>query len=375
MRIGILTHPIGTNYGGILQNYALQVILKELGHQPVTYYYSVEEPTKIKILSFAKRLLLRLMGKHIPLRGWPNRREFSIITEHTFRFIQAHINTTSKINLNNTNYVKEVPVEAVIVGSDQVWRGKRTDVKKFFLCDYQGLCIRKIAYAASFGVDYWEYSHDDTKKCSELIKQFYSVSVREQSGVLLCERYLGKRAQFVLDPTMLLSSTYYDKLIPQIIKDNNTSKSYIMTYILDFTAEKGRIIDYVCKKNGKESRTVMADKYYGEEGMNSITQCVFPPVEKWLQGFRDADFVVTDSFHGMVFSIIFRKKFIAVANEKRGSSRFTSLLNLLGLDNRLVGSISDVEKIIALPIDYKKVEKILEEKKEESIQFLKNSLS
>lgn len=375
MKIGILTHPLGSNYGGILQNYALQCVLKGLGHQPVTYYYYVKDPIKIKVLSFCKRLLLRLRGENTPLRGWPNKRELSIIECNTRGFIDSRIEKTKRFYLHNTTIFKNEKVDAIIVGSDQVWRGGNPDIMHYFLSDFIGVAVPKIAYAASFGVDYWEYSPKETKLCAKLLSHFKAVSVREVCGVTLCEQHLNRKVEFMLDPTLVVDRVYYDTLLQEKEDCGRRPDRYIMTYLLDKSKEKHEIIKSVTKQLGLKPYTVMPDCYFAEVGKEKLEECVYPPVEQWLKGFRDADYVVTDSFHGTVFAIIYHKKFLTIINKKRGASRFTSLLGLLQLEDRIIESDDEVASVLSRPINYERVDRILKDKRIQCIDFLKRNLS
>ena len=106
-----------------------------------------------------------------------------------------------------------------------------------------------------------------------------------------------------------------------------------------------------------------------------IEKCIYPPVEQWIKGFMDAHFVVTDSFHGCVFSILFNKPFIAISNSGRGKSRFLSLLSIFGLEERLIDNPGDcVPELIGSVINWESVNSILEEKRKESFHFLKTHL-
>ena len=118
----------------------------------------------------------------------------------------------------------------------------------------------------------------------------------------------------------------------------------------------------------------MAEYSYKDVGRENIQKCIFPPIEQWIKGFMDADFVVTDSFHGTVFSIIFNKPFVAIVNKERGAARFTSLLNMFGLSDRLVYSIDDIEKIYSKSIDYDHVNDVLRSKRIESLEFIYSNL-
>ena len=148
------------------------------------------------------------------------------------------------------------------------------------------------SYAASFGLSSWQFDRERTEKLRVLAKRFRSISVREKDAIELCRDNLNIEANWVLDPTMLLSKNDYISLF----KDNFQEKSEgdLMTYILDSSEEKTCLIKLIETEKKLNSFTVMAKE----------TE-TFPAIEKWLKGFYDAKFVLTDSFHGMVFSIIF----------------------------------------------------------------------
>ena len=218
--------------------------------------------------------------------------------------------------------------------------------------------ITKIAYAASFGVDTWEYSETATKQCREWVKEFKAVSVREASGVALCENYLSVNAIHVLDPTLLLTKDIYENLCLSIKPMCN--EPFLVAYILDLTDEKVCLVNNIAKSKGLKCLIVSAEKNI------SIT------VEQWLSMFRDAEYVVTDSFHGTVFSLIFRKSFNAIINSERGSSRFESLLSIFNLQNRLI--YDKDESVEPKEIVWKPIEEILSQWTEKSINFLETNI-
>lgn len=374
MKIGILTHALTTNYGGILQNYALQQILKEKGYDPITidYYY----PTSIKvcILSFASRILRRIKGESIPLRAWTTSKENEIIAQNINKFITKYINRTRKCSISEISTTTSYGFDALIVGSDQVWRGGSRPVAKFFFSDFKYLDVPKVAYAASFGTDIWKYNSKETKECKELVKDFSGISVREGDAISLCEEYLNASAKLVLDPTLLISRSYYENLVEdsnlQPLKNNS-----MMVYILDNSSTKDCIVNIISQKLDLSINNVRSEKYFSEVGTSKIDKCIFPSIEEWLRGFMEAKYVVTDSFHGTVFSIIFNKPFVSIVNKQRGASRFYSLLNMFGLQDRLVYDISKVDELIGKKIDFDAVNNILTEKRNESINFLIQSLN
>lgn len=372
MRIAILTHPLGTNYGGMLQNYSLQHLLKEMGHDPITLHYYFGISRRIKILSFFSHLLQRLRGKNVPLRVWTTSKEYAEITRHTEAFINKYIKTTKRFEIGNLKNYLGRDIDAIVVGSDQVWRGKNPNVTQFYLSDFRDLDIKRIAYAASFGVDYWEYDPRVTEQCARLAQKFDAISVRELSGMELCNKYLQVEPELVLDPTLLLSKDDYDRLLTT--EPFEEQKRYLLSYVLDQEPSKQEILKEVEITLQLPERSVMVEKKFNEVGRKGLEKCVFAPVEDWIRGVKEADYVVTDSFHGTVFSIIYHKPFISLINKGRGADRFVSLLSMIHLEDRLVESVAEARMIINKPIDYNEVDAILERERRRSKEFLNNNL-
>lgn len=372
MKIGILTHPLSTNYGGLLQNYALQMVLKQLGHTPITFNYKHELPCHVKGLSFVKRVARRIKGERIPLRAWPTKKETDIISQNISPFIINNISTTPCVGFSELRKLSVIDHDVLIVGSDQVWRADRGHVERYFFSDFVNLDIPKIAYAASMGVEKWSFSRKETDLCRELVKKFCAVSVREENAVELCRQYLGVDATCVLDPTLLLKKENYESLI--LDNPPMSSCNSMMVYILDRSVVKDGIVKNVANELSLQPNSVMAKYHFYEVGRKGLSDCVFPSVEQWIRGFRDAQYVVTDSFHGMVFSVIFNKQFIAIANNRRGRARFSSFLTQFGLIDRLVDNWNDAKELLHKDIDFEQVNSLMDRKREKSIEFLVNSL-
>ena len=384
MEILILTQPLHTNYGGLLQAYALQQILKGMGHDVVTDRLGVVR--KLPLWNRALRFLYHAVQFCIlkNYRYYPYRylfvsfdkeskakRSISINTE---RFVNTYIDTIDLLTSSNESVIDAVrQFDAIVVGSDQVWRATMSDIPTYFLSFTKAINVKRIAYAASFGTDDLnEYSKMDMKIASESIKLFDAVSVREKSGVHLCRDYFKMDAVHVLDPTMLLSKDDYLKLIEE--EDKPCSENILLTYVLDRTQEKNDIIQRVGEALHLTSCENGAVKYFSNVVESNVSECIYPSVSRWVAGFRDAQFVVTDSFHGTVFSIIFNKPFVAILNSKRGSSRFISLLSVLGLENRLISTTNDLLEEHLKPIDYTEVNKILNDWRYLSISFMERHL-
>ncbi|WP_404394883.1 polysaccharide pyruvyl transferase family protein [Stutzerimonas chloritidismutans] len=336
MKIAIMTQPLGKNYGGIMQAWALQQVLKRMGHEVVTIDRQPDQPT---LAYMAARLGYRAAMKAIGRRKAPINFEkhLPIILQHTQAFIAEHITMSEPLystqqlraHFDRENY------DAVIVGSDQTWRPKYSpNIYNFFLDFLEDKEILRIAYASSFGVNNWEYSEEQTKRCAELAKKFDSISVREKSGVDLCHKYLGVAATHALDPTLLLNKDSYIKLLDK--KSINSNHSGVYSYILDRTTEKKHLVDQYSKSLNANAFTAQADIDLYHWSANDISKYVMPPPKEWIEGFAKGSLVITDSFHGTAFSIIFQKPFLAAVNAARGADRFTSLTRSLGLEHHLI---------------------------------------
>lgn len=377
MKIAILTLPLHTNYGGILQAYALQEVMARMGHEVILINLPVAEVSKVsKVKEFVKRLVKSiLIFKSVPLRAWPTDKERERIAQHIAPFIRKHLQVVEcTCEKQLLNFVEKEKVNALIVGSDQVWRpGYSTSVSTYFL-DFlkQEEDIKKISYAASFGLDSWIFTKKQTQELGELLRKFDAISVREDSAVALCWTYWGINPSWLLDPTLLLDKTDYMKvcdLIPAC------KEKHLMVYILDSNIDKDRIIQEISELKNLPIHKVMAKNKYWNVGSSGIKDCIVPPISEWIDGFMNAGFVVTDSFHGMAFSIIFEKPFICIGNETRGMARFTSLLKLLGLEDRLIDSVDNLKpEVINCDIDYSRVNALREKEISKSIQFLQSAL-
>lgn len=371
MKIAILTLPLNTNYGGILQAYALQTVLERMGHD-VCLIEKRRKPLHLPLwkapLSYSKRILKNLIGRPCPIfLEQKINRETPIIRQHTDKFINKYI---KRRIVEDFSEINEYDFDAIVVGSDQIWRPKYfPNIEHAYLDFTKGWNIKRVVYAASFGTDEWEYTKHQTENCSRLIKSFEAVSVREKTGIDLCSNYLRIKANHVLDPTMLLDVNDYIILFE---KTNTPAwKSNLFCYILDETPEKTSLIDMIAKEQGLQPFYVNA--------VNNINlpkeERVVPSIEQWLRGFYDAKFIVTDSFHACVFSILFCKPFIAIGNVERGISRFTSLLSMFGMDDRLVIDASKYLDKSSIDCNIDTIINLqLNEKKEYSIKFLTDSL-
>lgn len=363
MRIGILTQPLHNNYGGILQNYALQTVLKRLGHDPVTL--NVQYPIKhismtTRVIKFCWRLFKKLRGNRSIL-FCDLKQHFEFINrpgKEQQRFIDANINQRTFPEHLTKDFCKDNDFSAYIVGSDQVWRPRFSPyIANYFLDFTEGTDVKKLSYAASFGTDSWEGTPAETPKLASLARKFDAISVREKSGIKVCNDVFNAEATWVLDPTLLLRKSDYQSELK--IEDKPTKT--LAVYVLDQTPELDRLISRISTEKSLKVNIIGRPSRKG-----------YPSIESWLDGIFNSEFVLTDSFHGTVFSILSHKQFATVINSGRGASRFESLLGSLDLMDRLM---SEDKEFNDYTIDYCKVDDKLDEYRKLSLDFLNKTLN
>lgn len=377
MRIAILTQPLRYNFGGILQNYALQTILRRMGHNVVTldphrYHYKWWQ---YPILILRHIITRYIRGYHeVPIFAeWFKDKEIRLLGTNTFSFINQYIHRKEYWDLAKD--IKEQDYEAFIVGSDQTWRWEynhgMTKLTNMFLDFTKEWKVKRIAYAASFGTNEWEGDAKITKTCSDAIKNFDLVTVRESSGIDICKNVFNVEAHHVLDPTLLLAKEDYMKLVERG-KKLDVKDGDLYLYLLDENEKNMDLANTISKEMGLTpyTYTSRACDFHGD---HTLEERIQPPIELWLKGFEQAKLVLTDSFHACVFCIIFRKQFYLYENKDRGTERYTSLLKMLGIKSRFVRTMEDVKRLE--PIDYDAVYKRLNNLKEESIHLLNKSLN
>ena len=235
---------------------------------------------------------------------------------------------------------------------------------------------KKIAYSCSFGQDKFEALPNTIRRVKYYLKKFDAISVRENSGVKILRETLGVDGQQVLDPIFLLPSSEYEKIATKA--QQFEQGNYILSYILDPNEAKKQALLFVSKKVKLKLVNLLDGRYNTYEKNKAImnlenTKCNVM-MEDWVNYFMNADFVVTDSHHGLAMAIIFNKPFICINNPARGGTRFTSLLSMLNLEERLITPDQIVADHLYEPIEYNRVNEILDEKREQALNWLKSAL-
>ena len=361
MNIGILTQPLKDNYGGVIQNYALQETLRRMGHNPITLDIGASEyPIFRWMLTAIKQFVtnpFQLQQRKLPSFPFRNRYHY----KNTGEFIHKYIKLSSPINVIEESITDNLNIEVLIVGSDQVWRPRynpKNQLFNMFLDFAYNKEIIRIAYAASFGTNIWEFTEDETQKCKTLIKKFNAVSVRENSAQIQCKKHWDIEPFWAIDPTLLLSKEDYNHLCDSNYHPNET---YILCYILDISDTILEQLDSLEKKAG-----IKIIKIHDNDTKYNVI--------KWLTLFQNAQFVITDSFHGTVFSIIFNKSFCTIGNKTRGNDRINSLLERLHLTNRFIDINSIHNIVLNESINWEETFSYIDKWRSESIIFLTNAI-
>ena len=334
MRIALFTYYNVNNYGAVLQSYATIKALKKYGHEVELINIRIPESPS----SIFKKILL-----------YPKFLKFERFRKKYFEKVSIRYDSIGSIQANP-------PIaDCYLVGSDQTWNPDLSkDKAKVFFLDFKCENVVKASYASSFGVSRWgDTQWINKEEVKRLLQDFQIVSVRELSGLKILEDVFEvSNASLVLDPVMLFDD--YTELTGNV-KRNGEIILYKFVYSDRFYEQCrniGKILSLPIRSIGSIRRI---------KGM----RCSYPEtIENWIRRIAGAEFVVTDSFHGTVLSILYKKQFIVYKGNYRRMTRLESLLNMLNLSNRLVqegDSLEDVVKRLRCPIDYVSVHyKILE---------------
>lgn len=350
--IGLVTTWFARNFGAIFTAYALYRYLENSGYSVLM----IRKPKELWTDAY------NAPGRN-PIALNFGARKYQISKEYS-------MDATPNIDVLNNS------CETFLVGSDQLWNPKVYAYKYYFFLDFVNAEKRKISYATSVGAAHFEGSAEDKRCCSYYLNRFDSISNREDEAVQMCRDEFGIYSTRVIDPVFMLNREEYDTMAESSPVDINDK--YIFAYILDGNLEKKKIIDMLSEKLG--FRIVCAYDIEHPEFSRSVMgyeEANIKTPEDWLRYIKYAEFVVTDSYHGGCFSIIFQKQFMCFINPLRGENRFKELFGRFGLLHHLLNMNSteaDVDMIINTPIDYQNVNSVIKCEKEISERWLKNAL-
>lgn len=344
MKIGLLTYHNSTNYGAVLQCYATCRALQELGHKVEIINFCQDEKRSSRsfIFYFKVKNFLRFMDERYPQLTKP-------------------INSIHELKQFHMDY------DCLIVGSDQVWNPQiaKDKLDAYFL-NFGGDDKLRLSYASSFGVGEWPKDKENlVQDIKKNLEHFSAISVREETGKRIIQNNFDLHAQVVLDPTLLHKD--YAELTGEILSNHQ-----IVCYILNRSKKQLDAALQMSKCFGKKPRMISTIHY-----VKGFKYTYPPSIENWLQYMAGADFIITDSFHGLAFSLIYNKQFVVISPNNGKNSRLIDLLRLVGLENRYFLDTDEIpfEQLRTERIDYETVNLFLNKQRDLSWAFLKDSLS
>ena len=323
MKIGILTFHCAHNYGAVLQCYALQEYLKSFGHEVYVIDY---RPQYLKYGLFVwykwfsfnpLKCLKKILWQ---IHTFSIQRNRSIKFEN---FIHNKINLR-ELNLRSCNH----DIDCFVFGSDQIWRKNREVFDPVYFADFNAAKNRKlISYAASMGIN--SLSDNEKKQISKWLKRFSIITVREKYLKELLQPLTDKKIYNVIDPTFLLQPQDWD----EIAINPSLNKPYVLIYQVIYNQSVYNIAQKAATEIGASIIEIVSNV---KETINSHQTVQTASPEEFLGWFRNAKFVVTTSFHGTAFSLIFNRPFVSIKQNRLSDLRIESMLSQIQLSNRFV---------------------------------------
>jgi len=335
------------NYGGILQQYALQEVLGQMGHNTHILCRRQKRNPALEAVVALKWAAIPALGQYLPLNRFP------LFAVESFK--RKHLKNQSPPCFSGgalLQYIDQQGINALVVGSDQVWnKATVPDLFNYYLdfCEQSPDLIRA-AYAPSFSKPEWDYTPEENTRCAALLKKFDAVSTREHIGVQHCREHFGVDAQLVPDPTLLLDASHYARIFEHESRLQGGGQKYVYSYLLDTAPERVDAVRAISQH--LNAKVVHFARDPRDEKPGILSAQPDSSVENWLGKMADAEFVVTDSFHGTVFALLFNKPFVCFPNIQRGFERFTTLDIELGIGQRFALPGRQALDILKMDMDW-----------------------
>lgn len=362
MKVDIVTRHAVANYGSILQAYATEKAFEKLGCEAeIINYVRKDEQGKNIVKTMLKRN-----------KRWNKNK----VTRAIYRLLQTEVYNKSYLKFEEfrNNFLKETKTlydneielkknlpdgDIFCTGSDQVW-GKigNVDFDPVYFLSFVPKDKKCISYAASFGKE--NINENLQKELSNYMRKYDAITVREDSAKNILKN-IGFESEQVLDPTLLLSRKEWENVVTNSIEE----RGYVLIYQLHKNKDLEKYAEQFAKNVKKKLIRISISKLYFFKSGKLI---YMPTPAEFLNYFKNAEYVISDSFHATVFSIIFNKKFIDVLPEGTGT-RIVSILKLLGLEDRIVRDYNDFS-LTYKDIDYELVNKKLEKQRKKSLNVL-----
>lgn len=381
MKIGIVTFwQTRNNYGQMLQCYALQLVLKKLGHNPflIRYLHSEYRPSWHDRFAYALTNVVRFRWNHL----WLKRKRLAPITENDlirgFDTFKKTYLSSSPTTYESFSELKQSPPEAdcYITGSDQVWsRHLRYQDSKVFFLAFGEESKYRFSYAASFSRSAIPSIQKPLLK--KLLSGLNAVSVREKTGKKICDD-IGIDSTWVCDPTLLLTGNDYRVTFNL----SNEKRQQIFIYSLNISSPseiRWDDIYEVAKRNALNVVVTPSSGYVsGKELFGRQVEYQYSTIKEWMENVANSKIVITTSFHGIVFCLLFHTPFIYVPLHGRfakGNNRILDLLNYLHIDGHVLDELYDMEQLAFSCFDWNLIDEGINMFRENSMSFLIESLS
>lgn len=359
MKIGIITIQRASNYGAVLQAYALRTKIESYGHEVELMDYRCNYIESLYHNRFAEMYTFKSRVKNI--LTWNYQKERNKKFES---FIQNRLGCTSDTSLRTKEELRKAAekYDMLIAGSDQVWSTNCTGGDYTYYLNFADH-IKKCSYAASLGTIAKEYA--DNEELKRYLQDFAHISIREQQAQATIEAMTGRKPKVTLDPTFLLPMEEWKKLVTPVKESN-----YILLYSLSTPESILQLTDQIAAQEGKEVIVITLNNLYTMK-QKSRVRTVSP--EEFVSYFYYADGVVTNSFHGTAFSIMFEKKFWVEKNQNpnHDNSRLENILATFGLTDRFANCSQFDTKT---EIDYAPVRELLAQRRQDSEDYLSEIL-
>ncbi len=368
-KIGAITFHKAQNYGSVLQTYALQNFVRALGQEfgkDIDYKVINVMPKAQKNLYsiFKKKLSITNIVKNtVAFFNYGKLKR----KQNAFKnFLNTNISLTNYCDDENTLLQETNEMEYFISGSDQIWNVRSCDFEDYFYLDFVK-DAKKISYAASFGPLNIDWAKYNAEKYSKLLNSYNHISTREIGSAKNVELLTGKKPEIHVDPTLLLDKKEWQKIQSTA---NYKNGKYILMYCLEPTKEQLALVKAISKKVGLP---VVVTRYNNKNDIfNNFVKKYETGPKDFLSLIDNASLVITSSFHGTAFSLIYRKKFYALNGKT--DNRISNILEKAGLLDRSIDSKEDLNKINLNEVDFSNAEKFLEEEKQRSREYLINAL-
>lgn len=359
MKIGIVTWYKNGNFGGTLQAYSLYSVLKNKGNDVEFINYSIDNKFSKKVIRKFKNFVFSIL---YPVEH-ASRKEI-------WKFVKHNLNE-SKPMYDYQDLIKySKKYDYVICGSDQIW-SLVNGLDKYYFLDFVEP-IKRISYAPSIG--YNQIDENYKSQFSNYISQFKYLSVREQKGQELIKNVSNRDAEVVLDPTLLLTKD--DWISFSRGSKKQIDKKYILCYFLENNKDYISFAEHLKEKTGLELIYINSKKIKHYHVQNK-KKC---GVEDFVNYINNAEYVLTDSFHGLAFSINLNKKFaifkrFSDVDTKSQNSRIYNLLRMTTFNDFIIDPKSDVDILINKKFDYDITNERISNERQKSLNYLDNAIS